>query len=120
MEIYELLMAIKRRPLMYVREEKIEFIYYLLAGYCFAMYEHNTETNDNIDCKFVAWFGIWMEKWIKKNKLSDEISIPACWYEYIKKIAKNEKDECKVFYELVDIFFEDYNKKRGDFRWRRS
>ena len=120
MEIYELLMGMKRRPLMYVTEKKIEYIFNFLRGFCYASYKDNTDTDDNMDCKFVTWFGEWLRRWEKKNVDSDEVPVSMCWYEDIKKIAKSEADECKLFYDLVDVFFEDYKKKRGYFRWRRS
>lgn len=36
MEMFKLITNIRKRPLMYVKEEKIEYIYYLLSGYCAA------------------------------------------------------------------------------------
>ncbi len=120
MKIYEFLKAMKGRPLMYIREEKMELIFHFLLGFCNASYKYNAETDDNMDCKFVSWFGGWIKRWEKKQKIIDDIPYSTFWYDDIKIIAKNENDECRVFYELVDLFFEDYNKKRGFFRWRRS
>ena len=36
MDMFKLITSIRKRPLMYVKEEKIEYIYYLLSGYCAA------------------------------------------------------------------------------------
>lgn len=114
MEINKLVMSIKKRPLMYVKEEKIEYIYYLLSGYCSA----NTQ-EDVMDKKFIMWFGKWLNQWIEEHMDSDHISESCFWYDNIKIITKDESAECEVFYNLASLFFEEYNKKSGYFEWLR-
>ena len=80
-------MALKRRTLIYVSEEKIEFIFHFLIAYSYATYKYNTETGDNIDCRFVPWFGEWLRKWEKECD-SDDVSVSMCWYEDIKRMRK--------------------------------
>jgi len=117
MKIRQLINAMKKRPGMYVKEERIDYIYYLLSGYCGS--NVNLE-DDDINRKFRLWFWKWLLQWIEEN-VDAEYEPKSCyWYDDIKAIAGDEKKEVPLFYELCDMFFEDYNEKRGYFSWRNS
>ena len=116
MYIFNLIMSIKQRPKMYLKEEKIEYIYYLLSGYCGA---NNLEKKDDIDSKFMIWFGKWLIWWIQENIDKDYEIKTAFWYEDIKRISKDENNECVLFYELCQKFYDDYMDKKGYFEWRK-
>lgn len=116
-EIQELIQGISKRPKMYLAEVKIEYIYYLLEGYC---YVNNKMHGEDMDAKFCYWFWKWLGVWIIENVNSNYMSETVFWYEDIKKIVDDEEDEVPLFFELCALFFEDYNKKRGYFEWRNS
>ena len=115
MEIEELIDAIQRRPGMYLLEERIDYIFYFLFGYCRA----NSELeDDNMDRRFCYWFWKWLLMWIKDN-VDSEYQIKAMvWYEDIRRIAGDEQKAVTLFYDLCKMFFEDYKEKRGYFSWR--
>ena len=111
MQIEQLIFLIQKRPKMFIKEEKIEYIYYLLLGYCAA----TGALSDEIDQKFCCWFGKWLMMWIERNIKANYIPKTAYWYDDIKVIAKNDHNEVALFYELCKKFFEDYKDKVGYF-----
>ena len=111
MEIKQLIDAMRKRPGMYVREERLDYIYHLISGYCGGKYGSACE----MDYKFSCWFWKWLLQWIEEN-VDAEYSPKSCyWPDDIKAIAGGEEKEVPLFYELCDKFFEDYYKKRGYF-----
>lgn len=115
MQIKELISSIQKRPKMFVKEERIDYIFYLLFGYCGA---HSKLSEDDMDRSFCIWFGKWLIMWIEDNVDAEYSSKTAWWYDDIKTIAKNEQDELNLFFELCNKFFEDYRNKTGYFSWR--
>ncbi|MCM1097616.1 MAG: hypothetical protein NC427_06075 [Ruminococcus flavefaciens] len=114
MQIERLIKSIQKRPKMFLKEEKIEYIYYLLSGYCGA----NRVSEDNMDCMFCTWFRKWLIMWIVEN-VDEKYSVKtAYWYDDIKAIAQGKQEEIKMFFELCDLFFEDYKNKVGYFSWK--
>lgn len=115
MQIEQLIDEIQRRPKMFVKEERIEYIYYLLSGYCGA----NCKLSDNdMEHKFRFWFGKWLRMWIEDNVDAEYAPETAYWYDDIKKITKKDQNELTVFFDLCKSFFEDYKNKTGYFSWR--
>lgn len=49
---------------MFIKEERIEYIYYFLLGYCSA---NNEYLEDDINGKFCCWFLRWLWSWIEDN-----------------------------------------------------
>jgi len=115
MYIKELIDTIKKRPGMFVREEKIEYIYYYISGYCSACHKYS---NNDMNKMFFCWFGKWLQKWIENNIDFKYKPKSACWYDDIKTIAECEQKETECFFYLCNIFFDDYEHKRGYFVWR--
>ena len=101
MQIEQLILTMKKRPGMFVKEEKIEYIYYFLLGFCGA---NKNYIADGMDHKFSLWFGKWL--------------LTAYWYDDIKTLAKNETNEVRLFYELCENFFLEYRNKMGYFSFR--
>ena len=101
---------------MFVEEEKIEYVYYLISGYCIA--NHNFPSDD-LDKRFTFWFDKWLIMWIKDNIDSKYAMKTVYWYEDIKMLAeKNGQDEVALFFDLCKSFFSDYENKVGYFSWR--
>ena len=118
MEVYNLIKSIQKRPLMYIHEEKIDYIYYLLVGYCAALTKHNSPTE--MDKKFSFWFGKWLNDWIKFN-YDDNCQLKTyCWGEILKEITKSEEEAVQLFYKLCERFFSDYEDGKGYFEWKNN
>jgi len=113
MYIEELIDAIRRRPGMYIKEEKIEYIYYFISGKCFAC---SLFVNDDMDKMFCDWFGEWLLKWIEENVNALYEPKSRHWYHDIKAIAECEEQEVPLFYKLCALFFDDYRDGRGYFK----
>lgn len=110
MYIEQLIDSMKKRPKMYVKEEKIEYIYYYILGYCSASCQFS---DDDIDKMFCNWFWKWLVKWIKDNVDSEYQPQSVIWYDDIKIIAKEGKKEKDVFFDLCKLFFEDYKNSKS-------
>lgn len=117
MQIEKLIDSIQKRPKMFVKEEKIEYIFYLLSGYCGA---NGKLSEDDINRNFCFWFGKWLIIWIQNNVNVKYTPQTAFWYDDIKTISKSKQDEIKLFFDLCNCFFEDYENKTGYFSWRES
>ena len=115
MNIRELICTIKKRPGMFLKEKKLEYIYYLILGYCGA---NKDKENDNLNKNFSSWFWKWLHLWIEENIDKNYISDSSYWYDDIKKIANNNEHEMDIFFQLCDLFFQDYDRKTGYFKWR--
>lgn len=115
MQIEQLIISIHKRPKMFLREERIDYLYYFLSGYCGA---NNKLSEDDMDRKFCFWFSKWLVMWIIDNVDSEYSPKTAYWYDDIRIITKKGQDEMNMFFELCNMFFEDYRKKIGYFSWR--
>lgn len=116
MRIEKLIDSMQRRPGMYLLEERIDYIFHFLLGYCGA--NSDFLEDDNMDRRFCSWFWKWLLIWIEDNVDSEYQIKSACWYEDIRKIAGDEQKAVTLFYDLCKMFFEDYKEKRGYFSWR--
>lgn len=114
MKIEQLITTLQDRPGMFVKEEKIEYIYYLLLGFCGASKNYNA---DNIEHKFCYWFSKWLIMWIEDNVNAEYVPRTAYWYDDIKTITKNE---VTVFFDLCEKFFDEYRNKTGYFSFRNN
>ena len=115
MKIEELIISMKKRPQMFVKEERIDYFYYFLSGYCGA---NNRLLGDDMDQKFCLWFSKWLILWINQYIDAEYLPKTAYWYDDIKAIAKTEQDEIRIFFDLCNSFFEDYRNGRGYFSCR--
>ena len=97
---------------MFVKEERIEYIFYLISGFCGA--NSNLPAN-NINHRFDYWFWKWLLGWIKTNIDSKYEPTTSFWYLDIKAIAGGEENEVPLFYDLCEKFFDDYRNRRGYF-----
>lgn len=119
MYIKDLINFIQKRPLMYVKEERLDYIYQLLTGYCMAASKNNAPSE--MDKHFHSWFGKWLYKyWIKQN-YNDSFELKTLhWDDIIKEINHNKCGDVEFFYELCEQFFSDYEQRVGYFEWRNT
>lgn len=101
MQIKQLIISIQKRPKMFVKEEKIEYIYYLLSGYCGAS---KRVCDDEMDQKFCFWFGQWLKRWIIENFDANYVPTTAYWYDDIKAVVSEPQNEFGLFFELCHSF----------------
>ena len=111
MKIMNLINVMRRRPGMFVKEERIDYIFYFIFGYCGGCHEN---AEDDMDKCFCARFGEWLRLWIIDNFDSEYTQKTFWWYEDIEAMAaQTGQNEAILFYELCDLFFDDYiNKKK--------
>ncbi len=106
---------------MFIHEEKINYIYYLLEGYCAASSKHNSSIE--MDKKFSFWFYKWLNDWLKFN-YDEYYQLQTlktyCWGEMLKEITKSEEEAIQLFYKLCEQFFSDYEEGVGYFEWRNT
>lgn len=115
MYIMDLINSIQKRPLMYVQEEKIDYIAHLLMGYCIAA-SHNNAPSE-MDKNFWAWFGYWLDDWMKVNYSNSYEVKTLYWHEILKDITDDEREAVELFYRLCKQFFKDFKQKNGYFNW---
>lgn len=118
MFINRLLDMMKQEPLVFVNEEKLSYIYQFIAGFCYGGAKNNLPDND-MDCEFGCWFWKWLLQWIEENVDAKYTPESCHWDDDIKAIAGGEENEVSMFYKLCELFFEDYENKRGYFEWRK-
>ena len=117
MHIKELVKGMRIRPLMYLQEEKIDYIYHFFIGYC-GLARHYGDYTEDMDKHFVTWFVQWLNNWIIENYDKNYEFKTFHWNETIKEITQSEEEAVQLFYELCEQFFSDYEEKVGFFRWR--
>lgn len=112
MEILNRINAIKENPEKFMKEEKIEYVLYYLLGVCTAC---KAQDKEDIDQKFFPYFSYWLIDWIEKNIDENYVPKSALWCEIIKDITKEPQKPLDVFFDLIKLFYEDYEAKRGYF-----
>ena len=119
MKIKQTLDTMRQRPGMYIEDKRIDYIFYLLDGYCVGWKKavkdgQKVDDDDEMSGNFTVWFGQWLKMWIEDN-IDPEFRVSVQWYKNIKAITKDGQDEFDVFFELCDKFFDDYKNRRGYF-----
>lgn len=109
MVIRELLKSIYKRPLMYIGEKKIEYIYYLILGKCSEM----NDTYNQMDYAFIGLFEKWLDSYFLENKIKNNKS-GFFWY---KSIIECYGDKSyNAFFSLVNQFYNDYDNNTDYFK----
>lgn len=116
MQIEQLIDSIQKRPGMFVEGKRVDYIYYLLSGYCGA--NNKLLHEDDMNQSFSCWFGKWLWQWIEENVDAEYTPRTMLWYDDIKWLAKDGQEEFTLFFDLCKLFFEDYKNKTGYFSWR--
>lgn len=104
--VKELISGIQKRPLMYVEEERLDYIFYLILGHVASNLMNGS--NDKEDIKFNSFFERWLLGWVRRNvdkkyKLRDIW----WWHHIIKDVTNSEKEATELFYRLCEEFFQE-------------
>ena len=106
--IKNLIVSLQLRPKMFLKEEKLDYVYYLLTGYITHLFEsmecqHFIERNENFQRDFLSWVMDWAL--IKFNKNYAEGNEFLFWYQIIEQNTNSNEEAMKTFYELSRQFF---------------
>lgn len=118
MYIKELIKSIQVRPLMYLQEEKIDYMYHFLEGHC-GLARRYSMTSE-MDKHFGSWFVKWLNKWVVENYDNMHEFKTFYWNDTLKEITKNEEEAVQLFYKLCEQFFSDYEEGKGYFEWKNN
>ena len=118
MYIKELIKSIQVRPLMYLQEEKIDYMYHFLEGHC-GLARRYSMTSE-MDKHFEIWFVKWLNKWVVENYDNMHEFKTFYWNDTLKEITKNEEEAVQLFYKLCEQFFSDYEEGKGYFEWKNN
>lgn len=113
MNVEKFILAIKNRPLMYVEQIRIDYIFYLLKGYVGS--NLSIEEKKEIDYTFHSKFYQWVLAWTNKN--TDKVfetSESYYWHKILSEVSDSEQSAVNLFFELCDTFFEEYHRERHD------
>ncbi|MDO3413289.1 hypothetical protein QWJ34_26290 [Saccharibacillus sp. CPCC 101409] len=107
MNIEELIYGIKGRPGMFVKDKRLDYIKYFIAGF----YCHGSvsKTAAAIDEHFSGQFHSWVREWITNN-LGITFQGESGWYEYITFSTQNNEKAFDLFCKLTDEFFAEFHR----------
>lgn len=106
MDIREKIISIEKRPLMFIEEMRLDFIYYIIAGHIASSLGHDKATEN--DKKFHYTYHKWIYNWIKNNIDSDFPEEDLFfWYHNFRKVTSSEEEAIKLFFQATKEFFED-------------
>lgn len=94
--------AVSRRPLMYVYEKKVDYIYYLILGYLGGI------KRDDIDNTFSREFLNWTLEWLNTNIDAKYRQRSFFWYHIFQDVTDSEEAATELFFKLSRDFFDDY------------
>ena len=109
MNIQELIKNIRKRPLMYIAELRLDYIEHFISGVsCGCLSDDNS-----IDKMFPNYFQKYIIKWIREN-IDANYEVNSLWfYKSIRDVTKDEHQAVEMFFELCDSFFDEYNRTNG-------
>lgn len=107
--IEELINRIEKRPKMFVHEVRLDYIYYLLAGYIGCAVQ--TKFIEKKDIYFREKFFVWLKKWAEINFNKDYSGKPILWYDIIEDNTSSNEDAVAKFYALSKQFFVEYQEE---------
>ena len=105
MSLQEFIHMLSVRPLMYMREKKLEYLEYLLLGFSIARC-HNGMGSD-MDINFFSYFCSWLQNWIVEKVDEKYNRNTFYWYEMIYDISENEEKAFELFFILCRQFFKE-------------
>lgn len=109
MNVKEFINIIKKNPRMFVDEIRMDYLEHVICG--FVSCNLLNKRGDNVDWQFHTYFWKWMVMWIKKNIDSKYEEKYCSWNKTLKDVTGNETEAVELFYQLCDMFFEEYENK---------
>lgn len=97
---------------MYAWKLRLDIAYYKLLGHNLAHREAGIPEKE-IDATFCQEFGEWLIRWIRENIDENYTPWSKYWYEDIRRILPEGREELDYFFELCELFFEDYGVRKG-------
>lgn len=101
MHIEQLIHAMQQRSKMFMKDVRLDYIYYIIAGYCGAQRD---DAENSLDKKFCGWFTKWLQIWIQENSKIDTLPNSTWWYETLLMSSENEEEAIKLFLICVNCF----------------
>ncbi|MBD5471844.1 MAG: hypothetical protein HDR20_02755 [Lachnospiraceae bacterium] len=103
MDIKEFINAVQNRPLMYVEEIRMDYIYYLVIGYLGSNLVNKRDYC--ADLEFKRCFDNWLLEWVRKNVDKNYECHGFIWYKILIDVTKSEKEAVELFFNLSTKFF---------------
>ncbi len=111
MHIQELIQNMKKRPLMYIKEVRLDYIEHFLLGFSYSVLKKD---ENEIDKLFHGYFQKYVIKWIRDN-IDADYQVDSLWYHTsIRDITEGESQAVELFFKLCEEFFDEYNEIGGD------
>ena len=109
MDVEKFILAIKKRPFMYVEQIRIDYVFYLLKGYVGSNLSIN-ETK-GIDYAFHTRFYKWVLAWANKNTdKTFKASEAYYWHNILSEISDSDESAVILFFKLCELFFDEYHQ----------
>ena len=120
--IEQMIAGMEKRPGMYLPEERLDYIYCMIGGYCTG--KRCASQLDEIDesdmeQQFDLWFWKWLMRRIEKTLGYERLPDRGHWYHYVEVLA-GEGDAVKAFYQLSKEFFAEYHARKDDLSWKKE
>lgn len=107
MDIEELIYAIEKRPLMYMEEVHIDYIFYIVKGYLSGALADNSK-NITFHSKFYRW----LVDWINKNTgYCFELQDGFYWNNILTQVTSSNQEAVELFFKLCRVFFNECYKR---------
>ena len=109
MNVKEFIKLIKKNPRMFVDENRMDYIEHVIYG--FVSCNLLNKRGDNVDMQFHTFFWKWMVTWIKINIDGNYEEKYYSWNKTLKDVTSNEAEAIELFFQLCDLFFDEYENK---------
>ena len=104
MNLKELINLIQKRPGVFVEEERLDYVYYLVCGHlgCNLKNKMNYKEDLNFSSFFPRWLLIWVRDHVDKNYEVRNL----VWYHIIEDVTNTDNEALALFFKLCDEFFQ--------------
>lgn len=102
MDIEELIFTIEKRPLMYMEEVRIDYIFYILKGYLSGTLDN--KKNSTFHSNFYRWLVEWMNN---NTEYCFKIQEGFYWHNIFTQVTSNNGEAVALFFQLCRSFFDE-------------
>ena len=113
MSVKEFIHVVQSRPLMYVEEIRMDYIYYLVIGYLGSNLVNKRDYS--VDLEFKRHFDNWLIEWVRKNVDKNYEYHGFIWYKILIDVTKSEREAVELFFSLSEKFFSEINVNNSNF-----